>query len=77
MGEYVTFGCATLSGQCDILMFESVLDGPMHAILKDAGGSIALHFTSDDTQGEFRTFETVITLPATFATQRNAHSPKG
>ena len=44
--------------------------------VKDAGGSIALHFTSDDTQGEFRTFETVITLPATFATQRNAHSPK-
>ena len=49
----------------------------VQGFVKDAGGSIALHFTSDDTQGEFRTFETVITLPATFATQRNAHSPKG
>ena len=35
VGEFVTFPSFTLSGPCDILMFESVLDGPMHALLKD------------------------------------------
>lgn len=36
VGEFVTFPCLTLSGPCDILMFESVLGGPMHALFKDA-----------------------------------------
>ena len=36
VGEYVTFPCVTLNGPGDILMFESVIDGPMHQLLKDA-----------------------------------------
>lgn len=36
IGEYVTFPCVSVNGPCDILMFESVFDGPMHAIMRDA-----------------------------------------
>lgn len=36
VGEFVTFPCLTLSGPCDILMFESVFGGPMHDLFKDA-----------------------------------------
>ena len=36
VGEYVTFPCVSLNGPCDILMFESVVDGPMHQLMKDA-----------------------------------------
>lgn len=39
VGEFVTFPCLTLSGPCDILMFESVIGGPMHAMFKDAVSS--------------------------------------
>ena len=35
VGEYFTFPCLTLSGPCDIMMFESVFGGPMHARFKD------------------------------------------
>lgn len=35
VGEFVTFPCLTLSGPCDILMFESVFGGPMHDMFKD------------------------------------------
>ena len=38
VGEFVTFPCLTLSGPCDILMFESVLGGPMHAMFTDVTG---------------------------------------
>ena len=36
IGEYVTFPCLTLSGPCDILMFESQFDGAMHEMMKGA-----------------------------------------
>jgi hypothetical protein len=36
VGEYVTFPCLTLTGACDILMFESHVGGPIHDLLKDA-----------------------------------------
>lgn len=36
IGEYVTFPGITHSGGCDILLFESVIGGPMHNLMKDA-----------------------------------------
>lgn len=36
VGEYVTFPGETLSGQCDMLLFESQIGGPMHEIIGDA-----------------------------------------
>lgn len=42
----------------------------VRGFVEDEGGSIAVHFTSEDTQADFRTFETVIALPAKFAARR-------
>ncbi|MFZ5670021.1 MAG: styrene monooxygenase/indole monooxygenase family protein [Pseudomonadota bacterium] len=42
VGEYVTFPCLSLNGPCDIIMYESVVGGPMHEMLKDVRDADAM-----------------------------------